>query len=438
MSRIATDAGAGNADGVTTWKPATLVAFRFVFLYVVLWSLANQVVAGMFLTPVGQLPPLGPEWPMRAITGVLGELFTGHEVRFEGGNSGDTLFHWVQTSWLLALSLFGTLVWSAADRGRTNYAELHKWFRLFLRFALCAQMFYYGMAKVIPTQFVPPALTVIVQPIGNLSLSNLLWAFVGASVPYQVFGGVAEVVGAVLLVFPRTTPLGALVTLADMVQVLALNAGYDFGLKQISSHYILMSLLVLAPDARRLLDVLVLDRPAPPSTHRPLASRPDRARVVLVAQVLFGAYLFGVYTWLQVRQWEQPDGPAHPRSALYGIWDVERMTVDGEERHPATNDYDRRWRRAIFDFPDRMVFQRFDDSMARYDSIIDVNRGTLLLRKGTTGMWATTFEFERPAEDRLVLNGVMDGHAIHAELSLVGRDTWRLVNSPFRWVRPPE
>ena len=39
------------------------------------------------------------------------------------------------------------------EPGREHYIALHKWFRLFVRFGLAAQMFYYGLAKVIPTQF---------------------------------------------------------------------------------------------------------------------------------------------------------------------------------------------------------------------------------------------------------------------------------------------
>src|SRR5215467_6796199 len=109
------------------------------------------------------------------------------------------------------------------DRRRVEYAKLHKWFFVFVRFALAAQMFYYGMAKIIPIQFMPPALTTLVQPVGNLPLSTLLWVFVGGSPVYQLFAGAAELAAAALLVFPRSTPLGALITVADMTQVLALN-----------------------------------------------------------------------------------------------------------------------------------------------------------------------------------------------------------------------
>jgi len=95
--------------------------------------------------------------------------------------------------------------------------DLRGWFHIFLRFALAGQMFYFGMAKIIPTQFVPPALTTLVQPIGSMPLSTLLWVFMGASTPYQVFAGCAEIAAGVLLVSPRTAALGALIALADMI-----------------------------------------------------------------------------------------------------------------------------------------------------------------------------------------------------------------------------
>jgi hypothetical protein len=419
------------------WRPATRVAFRFAFVYLTLWSVANQVLAGMLLTPFGQLPSFGQVWPMRAITDAVARNVFRVDAPFLAGNSGDTMFYWVQTSWLLCAAIVATVVWSALDK-RTDYVALHRWFRLFIRWGLAAQMFFFGFAKVIPTQFVPPALTTLVQPIGNMPLSNLLWVFIGASTPYQMATGWAELAGAVLLVFPSTTPRGALICLADMLQVNLLNMAYDFGLKQISFHYIAMSLFLLAPDLTRIANVLVFNRPAGASTQVPVFRTASANRRALVVQAAIGIYLAVMFAWLQQRQWDAPDGPAHPRSPLYGIWNVETLTIDGQAQAPALNEYDRRWRRAIFDFPDRMAFQRTDDSLARYDTQFDEERRTIVLRRLNSRNWLAAFRYERTADDRLVLEGSMDGQDLTLELSLVGRDVWPLLNSPFRWVRPPD
>ena len=63
---------------------------------------------------------------------------------------------------------------------------------------------------------------------------------------------------------------------------------------------------------------------------------------------------------------------------------------------------------------------------------------TATLTKGAATTWRATFQVQRPARDRLLLEGEMDGHRIRMRLALVELDTFRLLNSPFRWVRPPD
>jgi uncharacterized membrane protein YphA (DoxX/SURF4 family) len=424
--------------GVAVRRPGTHVAFRFFFLYLSLYTLAGQIFGGVFLYP-GFVQTLGTRWPLRDVTLWVAErVFGGTPPFVYTGTSGDTFFHWAQTALLLTVALIGTAIWSALDRGRANYVKLHAWVRLYLRFALAAQMFYYGMAKVIPTQFPPPALVTLVRPVGDLSLTDLLWVFVGASTPYQMFTGWAELLAGLLLIVPQTTTLGALVALADMVQVFALNMTYDFGLKQISFHLIMIALFLIAPDYRRLAAVFVWNRPVQPSTQPALFRTPRANRVALGAQIAFGLFLVATFANLSLRFYAADAGPGAPRSPLRGIWAVERMAVDGAERLPIQNDYDRQWRRVIFDFTDRMYFQRWDDSYAAYGVSVDEARRTLALTKGMSRNWRASFVYERPARDRLILDGAMDGSRIRAELQLIEGDTFRLLNSDFRWVRPPQ
>lgn len=417
----------------------SLAAFRFAVVYFTLHAFATQVAGGMLLIPGTQLPALGNVRPMRDITLWLAEhVFGATPPIVYTGNSGDTLFHWVQTAWLAALALTLAAAWTALDRRRTGYPALRKWFRVFIRFALAAQMFYYGMAKVVPSQFPPPSLVTLVEPVGYLSLSDLLWAFIGSSTPYQIFAGLAEVAAGVLLVIPRTATLGALIAVIDMIQVFTLNMAYDFGLKQISFHLILLSLFVLAPEWRRLVNVLVLDRAAPPSAQPPLFGTPDANRLATATQILFGAYLLVMFTALGLRYYNGPGGAGSPKSPLYGIWDVSELSIDGAVRPPALNDYDRRWKRVIFDSPDVMVFQRTDDSFARYGVQVDVRGRTLALTKGSSRTWGAHLAYERPADDRLVIEGRMDDRAIRVHLRRLELDTFRLLNSRFRWIRPPD
>jgi hypothetical protein len=88
--------------------------------------------------------------------------------------------------------------------------------------------------------------------------------------------------------------------------------------------------------------------------------------------------------------------------------------VDGEVRPPISNDYDRRWRRVIFDAADVIVFQRTDDSFAHYGAVVNVGQRLISMTKGNSREWRASFVYDRPGRDRMVLAGEMDGHRIRA------------------------
>ena len=123
--------------------------------------------------------------------------------------SGDSTAGWLQLALLVALSLVATVVWSVADRRRTDYPRLRQWLHVYLRFAVGTIMIGYGLAKVYHSQFPFPSPAKLEQPYGDASPMGLLWTFMGFSGSYNVFTGLAETVPALLLFFRRTATLGS-------------------------------------------------------------------------------------------------------------------------------------------------------------------------------------------------------------------------------------
>ena len=413
---------------------------RFGVLYFGVYALVTQLAGGVLLLPGAALPPLGHMWPLRDVTLWLATTFFGlNPPLVYTGNSGDTAFHWVQLAWVLAVSAAAATAWSAANRPRMNEAALYAWFRLGLRFVLAAQMFYYGMAKIIPTQFQAPSLVTLVQPVGTLSLADLLWTFIGASTPYQMMAGAAEVAAGLLLVVPGTAMLGAWLCIFDMLQVFVLNMAYDFGLKQLSFHLIVMAVVLVAPDLPRLRDFFLRRTATGPLfvEQVPGVSTAAGRRTATRVQIAVGLYLLMMFTSLSQRFWIA-EGDGRPRSPVYGIWEVVELRLNGQAVPPADADYDRRWRRVIFDTPDVVAIQRTDDSVAHYGVSIDARGARLQLSKGRSRTWRAEFDIQRPSDGELRLTGEMDGHRLDARLRRVDLDTFRLLESRFRWVRPPD
>ncbi len=419
------------------WGLATRIGFRFCFIYLGLCCLATQIITSLFSTTQGaDIPDPSTLWPLRPLVfWTAAHVFHVQAPLSLDGNSGsgDCMFGWILAFCLLAIAAFGAGIWSVVDRRRADYVKLHNWFRLFLRFALAGQMINYGMAKLIPVQMPFPSLTRLLQPFGTFSPMGVLWSSIGAAPFYEIFAGCAEVLGGVLLVIPRTVTLGALICLADMIQVFMLNMTYDVPVKLFAFHLILLSGFLLVPDLPRLVNVLLMNRAITPSPPAQLFPAVRANRIMLVAQIALGLWLLGINASGAWQAWKTFGGGAQ-QSPLYGIWEVARMSVDGQALPPLLTDSSR-WRRAIFDFPGRMAFQRMDDSFAYYPAAINLTDRTLSLTKRGDTNWKANFTFQHPTREQLILDGRMDNREIHMELQLVEREKFLLVRRGFHWIQ---
>ncbi len=417
------------------WSLASRVAFRFCLVYFALFCLSTQIFSNLIPIPKVDVPDLQTLWPIRpVILWVAAHILRmAHPVAYGNTGSGDRTFDWVVVFVLLVIAGLATALWSFLDGRRQNYVTLHKWFRLFIRFSLASQMISYGMVKIIPLQMSYPSLTRLLEPFGNFSPMGVLWSSIGSSPAYETFAGCAEMLGGILLIVPRTTTLGALVCLADTTQIFLLNMTYDVPVKLLSFHLLLLALFLLAPDSSRLADFFLRNRATEPSKATQLFSARRKNRIALAAQIVLGIWIVVGNAYGGWSAWHTYGG-GRPRSALYGIWDVEQLSIDGQLRAPLLIDYDR-WRRAIFDFPERMAFQRMDNSFARYGATINVNDKTLALTKDDDKNWKAAFHFVRAGENQLTLDGHMDGHAIHMDLQLLARNKSLLVSRGFHWIQ---
>ena len=416
----------------TAWSPATRIAFRFSFLYFGLYVLTTQMLAGMVPNPWFRIPVLAEKVPMRPIVLWVGNTILGVQPTVHPTGSGDTLFDWTHAFTALLLAALGTVIWSVIARGTTSYPRLHKWFRLFIRVALGTTMFSYGFAKVFPLQMPTVFLARLLEPFGDFSPMGVIWYSIGASPGYERFIGSAEVLGGLLLLFPWTGLIGALVTLGVVFGVFMVNMTYDVPVKLFSFHLVLMSIFLIAPDARRLINWFILNRPVVPESAPRYGSSVRSHRLWIAAQLLFFLWALG---W-QINggmEGYKTYGPGAAKSPLYGIWNVDSMSIDGEQR-PLTTD-SLRYRYAVFQAPTGVTLQKMDQSFVRFGATIDTTRHTLTLRKGTDSTWKPVLTYERPTPTKLTIEGDIDGE--HVRLAMTQRDlkTFFLLTRGFNWVQ---
>lgn len=417
------------------WSLGTRIAFRVFFVYFGVYCCTTQILGSMFPIPKVNIPDLGTLTPLRQMVfWTAAHIFrVKSQLIYEGSGSGDKTFDWVQVVCFLTIAAIATLIWSVLDRERENYVTLHKWFRLFVRFALAGQMLSYGFAKIVPLQMPFPFLTKLLEPYGRFSPMGVLWAAIGASPAYQIFAGCAETLGGLLLFLPRTTLFGALICLADLIQVFMLNMTYDVPVKLLSFHLILLVLFLLAPDLRRIVKFFFGTSGVQPASHPPIARSQQANRVAFVLQLAFGIGLVAGNAYGSWEGWHQY-GEGREKPALYGIWDVEEMSIDGQIRSPLLNDYDR-WRRVIFDFPTYVAFQRMNDSFPGYTAAYEKDQKTITLSSGTDKNWKGGLTYQREGQEQLTLDGEMGNHKVHMRLRRVDHTKFLLPSRGFHWVQ---
>lgn len=414
---------AGPANG-QDWPAATRFVFRFFLLYFVLYGLPF---------PFGWLPFTGwiaGRWneAFAAVVVRAGDL-VGRTVVIQPTGSGDTMYGWVAHGLVAGLALTGAAAWTAADRRRREYRTLDAWLRVYLRFYLGTTMIAYGAAKVIPTQFPYPTPDRMMQPLGEFSPMGLLWTFMGYSAAYNVFAGLGELVGGVLLFFRRTAVVGALLTIAVMANVVVLNFAYDVPVKLYSAHLLLVGVFLVAADLPALFRLLVLRRPTVPAPRpSPLPGRFRGVVAVLAALLLLNTLRVQFEQGMRFRrmQLEQP--------AYFGVWAVERMERIAESGQAVARDGGDEWSRLGLARGRAAItlasgaFERFlvrDDTLAR----------TLTWTDRDDPAHSFVLGYRQPDADRMVLAGRVNGDSVEAVLR---RAEWRdylLVSRGFNWVQ---
>ena len=327
----------------------------------------------------------------------------------------DTRLRWILCLGSAVLAGVVAVVSTALGWGRDRDDELYSGLRLLLRCGLAVVMISSGIERLIPVQMPAPGPFDLLRRLGELNAMGLLWTFLGASRTFQSFTGAAGLAGGLLLLAPRTTLLGALICGANLFMAVTLSLCYDLPFKLYLFHLLLMSVLLIAPDLRRLGRLILLNRTVEPAVEPPLSARGRLAQALLVLISL------GVIGWSvqdAVRRYRKLNPPRPP---LYGVWSVEN--VAGASADAGV----RQWRSVVFADPRALDAVLKVGTRERHALALDMKSKTMILDH------RVALNLAEPEADVLVLDGLWDGRPTRAKLRRM-----RLTTPWFHWILRPE
>jgi len=411
------------------WTLAERFGFRFLLVYVVLYT---------FPGPINELQ--GTDFisePYNAIWHAVVPWFGAHVLRLANAvtvhpsGSGDKLFDWVTVATYLAVAVIAAAAWSLIDRRRRSHPKLLAAFALYLSLTMARTMFSYGFDKIIPNQFSPMDPARLTQYIGEASPGGFAWTFLGFSIGYEVFAGVAETMAAALLLFRRTRTLGALIGTVVLANVFMLNMSFDIPVKQYSFHLLLMCVFLAALDRDRLINLFLRGRATAPPRHVELFTT-RRARIgAWVAGVAVSVWMIGGIFYSEYRGLYE-FGRLAPRGPLYGIFEVEEVLKNGAVQPPLLTD-STRWRRFAtnkFSASIRLA----TDSLVRFGLRTDSVRHVATFASGPDSTKWMRLAYVFPDSTHLNLAGRIGGDSVEMKLRRRPESSYLLVSRGFHWV----
>jgi hypothetical protein len=129
-----------------------------------------------------------------------------------------------------------------------------------VRHALFFILLIYSVSKLARAQFRLP-FAALDLPLGDAGGYALTWRFFGYAYGYEVFIASGQLIGAALLLYWRTTTLGACILVAVLANIVVVNCTHNLPVKLVSTCYLLMASYLVAPDLRRLSALFVENKP---------------------------------------------------------------------------------------------------------------------------------------------------------------------------------
>ena len=189
-----------------------------------------------------------------------GTVFFGLDSDFNSEISSDSLGLFVHLFNLFFISFGMALL--ITEILMFNSVNLRQKLLQLLTYYLSLQLLIYGFDKLFKGQFFYPEPNILNTNLKDLSPDILYWSTMGISRGYSMFLGGAELLVAFLLWFRNTRLIGLIIGTGIMINVVAVNFGFDISVKVYSCFLLASFLLVLSPYFSFLTSVFFLKTPS--------------------------------------------------------------------------------------------------------------------------------------------------------------------------------
>lgn len=417
------------------WSIGMKIIFRFFFVY-----LALEIAPITWLDAVPGVSLLTQYYGKLTdwlVTESNAMIFHIRPVLVPENGSGDTSMGWARLWTYLCIAAITTLIWSVLDKKRPNYRHLNYWLCLFTRYYIILVSLTYGIFKLFGRQMIFPDSHEMATSLGDISPVRLAWFFIGYSNTYQFFSGAMEVIAALLLLYRKTISLGLLIATGVFVNVMMLNLSYDIPVKIFSTQLVFTCLFLLLNESGRLINFLVLNKPAAESTiyHFRYTNKWMRISRILLKCIIVSVGLI-IPFYQSYSQSIQNNSKIEP--VKNGIYAVVRYSLNNKDIPLSATDT-LRWKDLILEdglgsiaTNDTLFRHRYNRAYFSYE--LDSAKHLLGFKKYDNEKdYFMEFKFAIPDSNTIILDGLKGKDSLHVEVKRINRH-FQLAERQFHWL----
>lgn len=400
------------------WSLSKKIAFRFTFIFSLSFIFVKNNDAFPFFSYIGN--------HINTLFDSLTPWFAQHVLNYKydysifTNGSGDTSYDWVSLLILILIAAVGSLIWSLIDHKRSNYNRLYYYLTAFIRFYVAFMLFTYGAIKLIHAQMPPPSLNKLMQPLHEFSPMGLAWTYLGFSKGFNIFMGIVEMAG-VLLLFRKTMVIGALITMATSINIMAVNYFFDVPVKMLSTALLVFLLFLLLPNLKVLYNFFIQGKAEElVQIRKPIYKRDWINKILLASKILFIAvFVFSQFQYLKNRQ--EMIAQYYKKTSIHGIFKIDRQnkTIKSIPDH---------WNYIIFEFEGKLIIRDSNYHKDNLEYVLNEKD-----KKITIKDYTMNYSIEKNGDITLTRN--FDSHKEEIKLIKQNKENFELIKRDFNFIQ---
>lgn len=360
------------------WKNYEKIIFRIAFVFFIAMSIPNS--------PEWYVLVFNIDWTNLHYRDLYDIARFGSGINFFGNKIfGSPLLGYA--TWVITLffSIIIGFIWTGIvyirKKNISHYHLQYYWLRVVVRYRAGIGIIGFGFTKLLPVQMPYPSFGLLNTNFGDFTAQKIFWLSVGSVPWYQIFTGIVEVGAGAMLLFRKTTTLGAVLLFGALGDIVYVNFAYDGGVHVYSTYFVLLSGFLLVKDIPQLYNLLILEKPTFNYSFYPSFYKKWQQYTRIGLKTLTLIVFLGVFFWLQYVNFRY-DPYKQPSSAgvkqLRGNYQVSEFRINNQllPYDPADSV---RWSEATFEKWTTLTFRTnkenpIDLSNGGGASMKDINR----------------------------------------------------------------